>query len=146
MVKRGVGDQEAYQSAVGMLASDEGTQSNGLRTDSRGRGGDGVMRLGSRCWREVVVRFVVLEERGPRPHRDWSNVEQWALDQKSPRHYQQCRQREVCTESVVWASDRCSVSRIGQLTAAACLMKNFLLLLGNIPRGSCQRFISKLPL
>ena len=51
-----------------------------------------VVQLAARGWRgegggcdvgeEVVVRFVLLEERGP--HRDWSNVEEMGASPKIP--------------------------------------------------------------
>ena len=82
-MKRGVRGDWAYQAAVGMLASDGCTQSNGSSE---------MQEAGVRmawCWRRVrtgeesVVRFDLLEERGLETGIR-ATSKKWALDQKSP--------------------------------------------------------------
>jgi hypothetical protein len=54
------------------------------RGDAEGASDNGVVLGGeSEAGKEVVVRFVLLEERGPR--RDWrATSKKWALDRKPP--------------------------------------------------------------
>jgi hypothetical protein len=84
IVKRGVWGDWAYRSAVGMLSSDECTQSNGAEAVQ-------VLRV-IMAWRgrwceageEVVVRFGLLRGKGSAQGLE-SNVEQMDASPKTPR-------------------------------------------------------------